>query len=255
MSVLSIAPPGLRKLGASLSSAYPHSWRAESEVDCGSCWASSLAIYSFTSLWCQRCIVVGNGYSIHGQHFGKMIDSHHFIIRLNDAAVKEHKKDMGERTRICLFFPESALPNPLENNGNDTLMVFVPFKPLGFLWLREVLLKTRNKVRYPPREWNGNVSQLRILNPYVTYEAMYKLLQLDVSSRRYGTTGISALNLALHMCQEVNIAGFGYPGNRDNTMPIYYCNMGHSQKKELFYHNTTGVIADIASPSFQAQNC
>ncbi|NXN34449.1 SIA4C sialyltransferase, partial [Nycticryphes semicollaris] len=222
-------------------------------------------------LWCQRCIVVGNGYSIHGQHFGKMIDSHHIIIRLNDAPVKQRKKDVGERTSIRLFFPESALPNPLENNDNDTLMVFVAFKPLDFLWLREVLLKTRNKTKVgfwhqPPQEWNGNISQLRILNPYVTYEAMYKLLQLNASSRRYATTGIIALNLALHMCQEVNIAGFGYPGNHDNTTPIHYYNTGHSRKKELFQHNIAaernrllkiielGVIADIASPSFQAKN-
>ncbi|NXO50886.1 SIA4C sialyltransferase, partial [Aramus guarauna] len=226
---------------------------------------------SFARLWCQRCIVVGNGYSIHGQRFGKMIDSHHVIIRLNDAPVKEHRIDVGERTSIRLFFPESALPNPLENNDNDTLMVFVPFKPLDFLWLREVLLKTRNKTkvgfwRQPPQEWNGNVSQLRILNPYVTYEATYKLLQLNKSSRRYATTGIIALNLALHMCQEVNIAGFGYPGNHDNTTPIHYYNMGRSRKNELFQHNITaernwllkmikwGVIADITSPSFQAQN-
>ncbi|KFO11638.1 CMP-N-acetylneuraminate-beta-galactosamide-alpha-2, 3-sialyltransferase 4, partial [Balearica regulorum gibbericeps] len=227
---------------------------------------------SFASLWCQRCIVVGNGYSIHGERFGKMIDSHH-VIRLNDAPVKEHKIDVGKRTSIRLFFPESALPNPLENNGNDTLMVFVPFKPLDFLWLMEVLLKTRNKGSLsdisgcqPPQEWNGNISQLRILNPYVTYEATYKLLQLNESSRRYATTGIIALNLALHMCQEVNIAGFGYPGNHDNTTPIHYYDTGRSREKELFQHNITaernwllkmiksGVIADIASPSFQAQN-
>ncbi|KAK4811467.1 hypothetical protein QYF61_010346 [Mycteria americana] len=143
------------------------------------------------------CIVVSNGF-IHGQRFGKMIDSHHVIIRLNDAPVKKHKKYVGERTSIHLFFPESALPNPLEDNDNDTLVVFVPSKPLDFLWLREVLVKTRNKKdpslshigdRYkvgfwcqPPQEWNGNVSQLGILDPYVTYEATYKLLQLNVSS-------------------------------------------------------------------------
>ncbi|XP_035411249.1 CMP-N-acetylneuraminate-beta-galactosamide-alpha-2,3-sialyltransferase 4-like isoform X4 [Cygnus atratus] len=183
---------------------------------------------SFGRLWCQRCIVVGNGYSIHGQRFGNLIDSHHVIIRLNDAPVKEYKKDVGERTSIRLFFPESALPNPLENNDNDTLMVFVPFKPLDFLWLREVLLKTRNK--------------------------------------RYATTGIIALNLALHICQEVNIAGFGYPGNHDNTTPIHYYNTGRSRKEELIQHNLTaernwllkmiewGVIADLANPAFQAQN-
>nr|XP_009666471.1 PREDICTED: CMP-N-acetylneuraminate-beta-galactosamide-alpha-2,3-sialyltransferase 4-like [Struthio camelus australis] len=195
-----------------------------------------------------------------------------FLGRLNDAPVKEHKKDVGERTSIRLFFPESALSNPLENNDEETLLVFVPFKPLDFLWLREVLLKTRNKTkvgfwRQPPWEWNGNVSQLRILNPYVTYEATYKLLQLNTWSGRYATTGIIALNLALHMCQEVNIAGFGYPDNHDNTTPIHYYNTGRSREKEvLIQHNLTaernwllkmikqGVIADIANPSFQAQN-
>ncbi|NXF42474.1 SIA4C sialyltransferase, partial [Oceanites oceanicus] len=193
------------------------------------------------------------------------------ILRLNDAPVKEHKKDVGERTSICLFFPESALPNPLENNDN-TLMVFVPFKPLDFFWLREVLLKTKNKTKVgfwcqSPWEWHRNVSQLCIHNPYVTYEATYKLLQLNASSRRYATAGIIALNLALHMCQEVKIAGFGYSGNHDNTTPMHYYNMGRSWKKELFQHNITteriwllkmikwGVIADIASPSFQVQNC
>uniref|UniRef100_A0A8B9RSM1 Uncharacterized protein n=1 Tax=Accipiter nisus TaxID=211598 RepID=A0A8B9RSM1_9AVES len=187
------------------------------------------------NLWCQRCIVVG---SIYGQRFGKMIDSYHVIIRLND------------RTSTRLFFPESALPNTLENNDDDELMVFVPFKPLDFSWLME---------------YNGNISQLHTLNPYVTYEAMYKLLQLNTSSRRYATTGITALNLALHMCQEVNIAGFGYPCNHDNTTPIHYYNMDHSLKKDLCQHNIAaerswllemiewGMTADIASPSFQAQ--
>ncbi|NXS43633.1 SIA4C sialyltransferase, partial [Balaeniceps rex] len=187
------------------------------------------------------------------------------ILRLNDAPVKEHKKDVGERTTIRLFFTESALPNPLENNDNDTLMVFVPCKTLGILWLREVLLKTRNKCQ-PSREWNGNVSQLHILNLCVTFEAKYKLLQLN-TSRTYATTGIIALDLGLHICQEVNIAGFGYSGNHDNTMPIPYYNMGCLRKKELFQHNITaernwllkmiecGVIADIASASFWAQNC
>uniref|UniRef100_A0A8B9U1U3 ST3 beta-galactoside alpha-2,3-sialyltransferase 4 n=1 Tax=Anas zonorhyncha TaxID=75864 RepID=A0A8B9U1U3_9AVES len=222
----------------------------------------SLAIYSSTSLWCQRCIVVGNGHSIHGQRFGNLIDSHHVIIRLNDAPVREYKKDVGERTSIRLFFPESALPNPLENNDNDTLMVFVPFKPSDFLWLREVLLKTRNKVGFwyqPPQQWNGNISQLRVLNPYVTYEATYKLLQLNLSDfhGRYATMGIIALNLALHICQEVNIAGFGYPGNHDNTAPIHYYNTGRSRKEEgnwLLKMIERGVIADLASPAFQAQN-
>ncbi|KAM6316024.1 LOW QUALITY PROTEIN: type 2 lactosamine alpha-2,3-sialyltransferase-like [Podargus strigoides] len=256
---------------------------------------------SFAHLWCQRCIVVSNGYSIHGRCSGEMVSSHQVIIRLNDAPIKEHKKNVGERTRICLFFPESALSNPLENTDNDTLTVFV-LKPLDFLWLREVLLNTRNKKdlglshtgdscvgmsgkdhilcsselssvllsTQPEQQSTANsevfIMALPVIGQTVTYEVMYKLLQLNASSRRYATMGIIALNLALHLCQEVNIAGFGYPGNHDNTTPIHYYNTGGSRNKELLQHNITAernwllkmmeseVIADIASPSFQAQN-
>lgn len=52
-------------------------------------------------------------------------------------------------------------------------------------------------------------------------------------SQRYATMGIIALNLALHICQEVNIAGFGYPGNHDNAAPIHYYNTGRSRKEEV----------------------
>lgn len=51
-------------------------------------------------------------------------------------------------------------------------------------------------------------------------------------SQSYTTTGIIALNLALHMCQEVNIAGVGYPGNHDDTAPIHYYNTGRSWEKK-----------------------
>uniref|UniRef100_A0A8D0H9T0 Uncharacterized protein n=1 Tax=Sphenodon punctatus TaxID=8508 RepID=A0A8D0H9T0_SPHPU len=109
-------------------------------------------------------------------------------------------------------------------------MVLVPFKKKDFVWLKEVLLKKENKTvegfwRRPPSEWNGNASLLRILNPYVTYEATYKLLQLTQWSKRYSTTGIIALNIALHLCQEVSIVGFGYPDVHDVTTPVHYYDM------------------------------
>lgn len=67
------------------------------------------------------------------------------------------------------------------------------------------------------KEWVWNPKQMFFLFP----------------SQRYATTGITALNLALHMCQEVNIAGFGYPCNHENTTPIHYYNMDRSLKKEV----------------------
>ncbi|XP_067397728.1 CMP-N-acetylneuraminate-beta-galactosamide-alpha-2,3-sialyltransferase 4-like [Emydura macquarii macquarii] len=221
---------------------------------------------SIERLRCRRCVVVGNSNSMRGRGFGAIIDSHNIVIRLNNAPVKEHKEDVGEKTSIRLFFPESALPNPLDNNDNETLMVLVPFKNLDFIWAKEMLLKTKNKTvegfwRRPPSEWKGNASHLRVLHPYVTYEATYKLLQLEKSNKKYSTTGIIALNLALHICQEVNIIGFGYPAVNDNTTPVHYYGREHLSQDVFLMHNISreqawllhmmerGMISDLTRPS------
>ncbi|XP_074829876.1 CMP-N-acetylneuraminate-beta-galactosamide-alpha-2,3-sialyltransferase 4-like [Natator depressus] len=238
---------------------------------------------SIECLRCRRCVVVGNSNSIRGRGFGAVIDSHNIVIRyrmlpgtntqrgtdgllLNNAPVKEHKEDVGEKTSIRLFFPESALPNPLDNNDNETLMVLVAFKSLDFIWVKEMLLKTRTKTvqgfwRQPPSEWKWNASHLRILHPYVTYEATYKLLQLEKRGKKYSTTGIIALNLALHICHEVNIIGFGYPDKRDNTTPVHYYDTEHLSQGVFVVHNISaeqawllkmmerGMISDLLRPS------
>ncbi|KAM9117097.1 CMP-N-acetylneuraminate-beta-galactosamide-alpha-2,3-sialyltransferase 4-like [Pangshura tecta] len=219
-----------------------------------------------SSLRCRRCVVVGNSNSIRGRGLGAVIDSHNIVIRLNNAPVKEHKEDVGEKTSIRLFFPESALPNPLDNNDNETLMVLIAFKSLDFTWVKEMLLQTRNKTvegfwRRPPSEWKWNASHLRILHPYVTYEATYKLLQLEKAGRKYSTTGIIALNLALHICHEVNVIGFGYPEKGDNTTPVHYYDREHLSQGVFVTHNISaeqawllkmmeqGMISDLLRPS------
>ncbi|KAH1179397.1 hypothetical protein KIL84_021980 [Mauremys mutica] len=217
-------------------------------------------------LRCRRCVVVGNSNSIRGRGLGAVIDSHNIVIRLNNAPVKEHKEDVGEKTSIRLFFPESALPNPLDNNNNETLMVLIAFKSLDFTWVKEMLLQTKNKTvegfwRRPPSEWKWNAFHLRILHPYVTYEATYKLLQLEKTGGKYSTTGIIALNLALHICHEVNIVGFGYPDKGDNTTPVHYYDTEHLSQDVFVTHNISaeqawllkmmeqGMISDLLRPS------
>uniref|UniRef100_A0ACB8F0B0 Uncharacterized protein n=1 Tax=Sphaerodactylus townsendi TaxID=933632 RepID=A0ACB8F0B0_9SAUR len=50
---------------------------------------------------------------------------------------------------------------------------------------------------------------------------------MTFSSLRYSTTGLIAVNFALHLCQEVNIAGFGYPPRHDKTAPVHYYGLTH----------------------------
>ncbi|XP_028919260.1 CMP-N-acetylneuraminate-beta-galactosamide-alpha-2,3-sialyltransferase 4 [Ornithorhynchus anatinus] len=197
---------------------------------------------SIKRLPCRKCIVVGNSFSLRGRGLGQKIDSFDIIIRLNDAPVKGFQEDVGEKTTIRLFFPESALPNPLDNNEEDTLMVLVPFKAEDFIWVKEILRKTPSKTskgfwKPPPQVWNGKASHLRVLNPFVTYETTYIILKLRKSSQKWSTTGFIALNLALHICHEVSIVGFGYPDINDNVTPVHYYKNDYVSSLRLMPHD------------------
>lgn len=60
-------------------------------------------------------------------------------LRLNDAPVRGFEEDVGNKTTLRLFYPESASYNPGIHNDPDTLLVLVPFKQQDLRWLKEIL--------------------------------------------------------------------------------------------------------------------
>lgn len=59
--------------------------------------------------------------------------------RLNDAPVRGYENDVGNKTTMRFFYPESASYNPGLHNEPGTLMVLVPFKQQDLRWLKEIL--------------------------------------------------------------------------------------------------------------------
>lgn len=60
-------------------------------------------------------------------------------FRLNDAPVRGYEEDVGNKTTMRFFYPESASYNPTLHNDPDTLMVLVPFKQQDLRWLKEII--------------------------------------------------------------------------------------------------------------------
>lgn len=60
-------------------------------------------------------------------------------FRLNNAPVSGYEADVGSRTTMRLFYPESAVTDPRLHNEADTLMVLVPFKQKDLHWLHAIL--------------------------------------------------------------------------------------------------------------------
>ncbi|KAF3823723.1 hypothetical protein GH733_007191 [Mirounga leonina] len=187
---------------------------------------------SIQSLKCRRCVVVGNGHRLRNSSLGDAINKYDVVIRLNNAPVAGYEGDVGSKTTMRLFYPESAHFNPKVENDPDTLLVLVAFKAMDFHWI-ETILSDKKRVRkgfwkQPPLIWDVNPRQVRILNPFFMEIAADKLLSLPMQQPRKikqvqkPTTGLLAITLALHLCDLVHIAGFGYPDAHNRKQTIHY---------------------------------
>uniref|UniRef100_UPI0037E9BB85 ST3 beta-galactoside alpha-2,3-sialyltransferase 3b isoform X2 n=1 Tax=Semicossyphus pulcher TaxID=241346 RepID=UPI0037E9BB85 len=198
------------------------------------------------SLSCKRCIIVGNGGILSNKSLGSRIDDYDVVVRLNEAPVNGYSKDVGTKTTLRITYPEGAIQKP-ESYEKDSLFVFSAFKPLDFKWLKHMVFKEKLRgvegfwksvAHYVPRE----PTEIRILNPYFIQEAAFQFIGLPFNNGLMGrgnipTLGTVAITMALHNCDEVAVAGFGYDMSTPYAPLHYYETVKMSAIKESWTHN------------------
>ncbi|MGH0164552.1 UNVERIFIED_CONTAM: hypothetical protein FKN15_064117 [Acipenser sinensis] len=202
------------------------------------------------SLNCKRCIIVGNGGILANKSLGSQIDDYDVVVRLNEAPVKGFVKDVGSKTTVRITYPEGAIQNP-DRYEKDSLFVLSAFKPLDFKWLKQIASK--EKLRGTDGFWKSVALQvpkapteMRILNPYFIQEAAFHFIGLPQNNGLMGkgnipTLGTVAITMALHNCDEVAVAGFGYDMNTPYAPLHYYESVKMSAIKENI--PTLGTVA------------
>uniref|UniRef100_A0A3B1JKK1 ST3 beta-galactoside alpha-2,3-sialyltransferase 3b n=1 Tax=Astyanax mexicanus TaxID=7994 RepID=A0A3B1JKK1_ASTMX len=168
------------------------------------------------------------------------------LDRLNEAPVKGYTKDVGTKTTMRITYPEGAIQKS-ERYEKDSLFVFIAFKPLDFKWLRHMIFK--EKLQRTEGFWKSVASkvprepwEMRILNPYFIQEAAFQFIGLPLNNGVMGkgnipTLGTVAITMALHNCDEVAVAGFGYDMNTPHAPLHYYESVKMSAIKESWTHN------------------
>ncbi|XP_023671630.1 ST3 beta-galactoside alpha-2,3-sialyltransferase 3b isoform X2 [Paramormyrops kingsleyae] len=198
------------------------------------------------SLSCKRCIIVGNGGVLANKSLGSRIDDYHVVVRLNGAPVSGFEKDVGSKTTMRITYPEGAFQK-LQLYEKDSLFVLSAFKPHDFKWLLQMVFKEKPRgmegfwksiALYVPRE----ASDMRILNPYFIQEAAFQFIGLPLNNGLMGkgnipTLGTVAITMALHNCDEVAVAGFGYDMNDPHSALHYYETVKMAAIKESWTHN------------------
>lgn len=152
---------------------------------------------------CRRCAVVGNSGNLLRSHYGKLINQHDFVFRINLGRTKGFEEDVGNKTTHRVMYPESA--TVLEPS---THLVFFPFKIRDLEWLVS---------KFTPRsdaQSNPSVKTQTFANKnlaMVVSPAFIKYVHESWLDRKgqYPSTGFMVVILALHLCDQVSVFGFG----------------------------------------------
>ncbi|XP_043112941.1 lactosylceramide alpha-2,3-sialyltransferase isoform X2 [Puntigrus tetrazona] len=219
---------------------------------------------------CRRCLVIGNGGILKGLGLGALFNRFDTVIRLNSGPVRAFSADVGNRTSFRMSYPEGS-PKVWDDMDSDLRFVAVIYKSVDFHWLRAMITRTSVSLwnwlffwQDVPASLPLKASQFRLLNPEIIRETAFDLLHYPgVRARLWGTDqnvptlGVSALNLATYLCDEVSLAGFGYNlSQKDAPLHYYDHTLMVSMLKEATHDVqtetvllkrlvTSGVISDL----------
>lgn len=195
---------------------------------------------------CRRCVVVGSGGILHGKNLGAHIDQYNIIIRVNNAPVFGFESDAGSRTTIRLIYPEGA-PSHIQEYERTEVVALVVFKSLDLAWMTSVVTKE-------PLSWWSKLwfwkdvidsiplqpENIRILNPEIMYRTGQVLQTYAEQQRKMvPTLGITAVVVALQVCDEVSIAGFGYDLQHPGAPLHYYGSLRMDAMKTQVVHDVS----------------
>ncbi|XP_077405339.1 CMP-N-acetylneuraminate-beta-galactosamide-alpha-2,3-sialyltransferase 1-like [Vanacampus margaritifer] len=155
----------------------------------------------------RMCAVVGNSANLKDSHYGRLIDSHDVVLRMNKSPIKGYEEDVGAKTTHRLMYPESAT-----DLDNITHLVLSPFKIMDMVWLEKALTTGFRGETYEPvrSTIRANKNLVMVLNPgFIAYVHRTWLRR----QHGYPSTGILAVILALHMCEKVHVFGYGADSN------------------------------------------
>ncbi|XP_037340541.2 CMP-N-acetylneuraminate-beta-galactosamide-alpha-2,3-sialyltransferase 1-like isoform X2 [Pungitius pungitius] len=165
---------------------------------------------------CRTCAVVGNSRNLLKSKYGPLIDFQDYVIRINMGHSKGFEADVGNRTTHQVMYPESS-----SQLDNTTRPVLFTFKMRDIQWI------IKNISTQPSRKKPlFNKDLVMVVNPAFMRNIHHVWLQ---RKDYYPSTGFMSLVLALHICEEVHVFGFG--ADSDGNWSHYWANEPKNEVK------------------------
>uniref|UniRef100_A0A8C1NUT3 alpha-N-acetylgalactosaminide alpha-2,6-sialyltransferase n=1 Tax=Cyprinus carpio TaxID=7962 RepID=A0A8C1NUT3_CYPCA len=181
---------------------------------------------------CIRCAVVGNGGILNGTRKGKEIDAHHYVFRVNGAALKGFENDVGSRTSFYTF-STNTMRNSMRSYARvgyrgppiskETRYIFLPDHDRDYILMKAASTHTAiatgpERSKKPPTYFGKDVTveKFKIYHPdfirYLRNRFLHSKLLKTGARRIYRpSTGAVMLLAAIHTCDQVDAYGFMTP--------------------------------------------
>ncbi|XP_070570724.1 CMP-N-acetylneuraminate-beta-galactosamide-alpha-2,3-sialyltransferase 1-like [Ptychodera flava] len=176
---------------------------------------------------CVRCAVVGNSGILKGSNAGAEIDSYDHVFRMNTARLRGFERDVGSKTTVYTGFPKSMYVTELKNFENVYFLAPL-FSPYIVSWLEKFLNGSMASVPKLSKGYfnNGsllNPKRIRVIHPDLLRH--FKIRFLD-GRGRYPSTGAITAAVALNICDEVKLFGYGVT----NSSFLHYYDQGNTYR-------------------------
>lgn len=189
----------------------------------------------------SACAVVGNSGILLNSAYGKLIDSHEIVIRLNNARTDNHESKVGSKTNISFINSnilhlcarrEGCFCHPYGPNVPTIMYICQPVHFMDY-----TICNKSHKSPLLITDPNFDALCSRIVKYYsvkrfmkVTGKSMEEWSSAHEGPLFHYSSGMQAVMLAVGICDKVSIFGFG---KSPSAKHHYHTN----QKKELGLHD------------------
>jgi len=155
----------------------------------------------------QICAVVGASRNLLGSRYGGLIDAHDVVLRVNRAPTAEFSSDVGQKTTHHVMWPTALGP---EQADRRAVLLMNPLTLHTEDVFGEILSLVEKELPWEP-------SRVRIIHPEFIKYIHDNWMN---GHGQFPSTGLIALMLAVHVCDEVDVFGFG--ANAEGMWDRYY---------------------------------
>ncbi|XP_035698508.1 alpha-N-acetylgalactosaminide alpha-2,6-sialyltransferase 1-like [Branchiostoma floridae] len=188
---------------------------------------------------CLTCAVVGSGGELKGAGMGKEIDKHDYVFRLNKAMTgSQYWPDIGNKTTFYTFYPESNFVHLL-NDKENVVYLYAGFKQYDIDYITAVVEgEPMPKIKANNRYWSVRNPKIHGRQLKLFHPDFLRYIHVSYLNHTGGrpTTGAMLVFTAVHMCDKVDIYGFGY---NPRFSAHYYDSTFHEHTDKGTVHNGT----------------